>query len=113
MDAVIRVFSLFGLAFLLFLAGLEIDFDRLRGRPLRLARRWVSWSPSALALLVGGLLAAAGQVEDGLIVAIILSATSLGVVVPAAEGRRRGRQRRSASSRSRRPRSPTSRPSSC
>ena len=31
MDAVIRVFSLFGLAFLLFLAGLEIDFDRLRG----------------------------------------------------------------------------------
>ena len=62
MDDVIRVFSLFGLAFLLFLAGLEIDFDRLRGRPLRLA--------------------AAGQVESGLIVAIILSATSLGVVVP-------------------------------
>ena len=32
-DTVIRVFALFGLAYLLFLAGLEIDFERLRGRP--------------------------------------------------------------------------------
>ena len=81
MDDVIRVFSLFGLAFLLFLAGLEIDFDRLRGRPLRLAAAGFVVS-FALALAVGGALAAAGQVESGLIVAIILSATSLGVVVP-------------------------------
>ena len=81
MDDVIRVFSLFGLAFLLFLAGLEIDFDRLRGRPLRLAVAGFVVS-FALALAVGGALAAAGQVESGLIVAIILSATSLGVVVP-------------------------------
>ena len=81
MDDVIRVFSLFGLAFLLFLAGLEIDFDRLRGRPLRLASAGFVVS-FALALAVGGALAAAGQVEDGMIVAIILSATSLGVVVP-------------------------------
>jgi Kef-type K+ transport system membrane component KefB len=81
MDDVIRVFSLFGLAFLLFLAGLEIDFDRLRGRPLRLATAGFVVS-FALALVVGGGLAAAGQVESGLIVAIILSATSLGVVVP-------------------------------
>ena len=87
MDDVIRVFSLFGLAFLLFLAGLEIDFDRLRGRPLRLASTGFVVS-LAIALLVGAALAAAGQVEDGLIVAIILSATSLGVVVPRAEGRR-------------------------
>ncbi len=80
-DAVIRVFSLFGLAFLLFLAGLEIDFDRLRGRSLRLAALGFAAS-FAIALAVGGALAAAGQVENGLIVAIILSATSLGVVVP-------------------------------
>ena len=80
-DAVIRVFALFGLAFLLFLAGLEIDFDRLRGRPLRLAG--VGFVVSfAIALAVGGALGAAGLVENGLIVAIILSATSLGVVVP-------------------------------
>lgn len=80
-DAVIRVFSLFGLAFLLFLAGLEIDFARLRGRPLRLAGAGFVVS-FAIALAVGAGLSAAGQVEDGLIVAIILSATSLGVVVP-------------------------------
>jgi Kef-type K+ transport system membrane component KefB len=81
LDAVIRVFSLLGLAFLLFLAGLEIDFDRLRGRPLRLAALGFVVS-FAIALAVGAALGAAGRVEDGLIVAIILSATSLGVVVP-------------------------------
>lgn len=81
MDAVIRVFSLVGLAFLLFLAGLEIDFDRLRGRPLRLAGLGFVVS-FAIALAVGAALAATDRVEDGLIVAIILSATSLGVVVP-------------------------------
>jgi Kef-type K+ transport system membrane component KefB len=81
MDDVIEVFSLFGLAFLLLLAGLEIDFDRLRGRPLRLAFAGFLVS-FAIALVVGGALAAAGQVESGLIVAIILSATSLGLVVP-------------------------------
>jgi predicted Kef-type K+ transport protein len=36
LDEPIRVLSLVGLAFLLFLAGLEIDFDRLRGRSLGL-----------------------------------------------------------------------------
>src|ERR671933_211212 len=34
-DEPVNVLSLFGLAFLLLLAGLEIDFDRLRGRLLR------------------------------------------------------------------------------
>mgnify|MGYP001304167012 CR=1 FL=1 len=80
-DAVIHVFSLFGLAFLLFLAGLEIDFAQLRGRPLRLAGAGFALS-FAIALAVGAALSAADQVENGLIVAIILSATSLGVVVP-------------------------------
>jgi len=36
-DVVLRVLSLIGLAFLLFLAGLEIDLGRLRGPLLRLA----------------------------------------------------------------------------
>jgi Kef-type K+ transport system membrane component KefB len=80
-DLAIRVFALFGLAFLLFLAGLEIEFDRLRGRPLRMAGLGFAIS-FALAIAVGAGLEAAGQVENGLIVAIILSATSLGVVVP-------------------------------
>ena len=33
----VRVLAVVGLAFLLFLAGLEIDLRALRGRPLRLA----------------------------------------------------------------------------
>jgi Kef-type K+ transport system membrane component KefB len=80
-DTVIRVFALFGLAYLLFLAGLEIDFERLRGRSLRVAS--IGFVVSFLiALAVGYGLETGGQVENGLIVAIILSATSLGVVVP-------------------------------
>jgi Kef-type K+ transport system membrane component KefB len=80
-DTVIRVFALFGLAYLLFLAGLEIDFERLRGPSLRIAGLGFVVS-FLIALVVGYGLEAGGQVENGLIVAIILSATSLGVVVP-------------------------------
>jgi Kef-type K+ transport system membrane component KefB len=36
-DDPIRVLATFGLAYLLFLASLEIEFHRLRGRPLILA----------------------------------------------------------------------------
>jgi len=35
--AIMEFFSDFGLAFLFFMAGFEIDFSRLRGRPLTLA----------------------------------------------------------------------------
>ena len=54
-DLPVQILALFGLAFLLFLAGLEIDLMRLRGRSLALARgrlrlsRWRSASPSAVA----------------------------------------------------------------
>ena len=51
-DPAIRVFALFGLALLLFLAGLEIEFDRLRGRALRLAGAGFLVS-FAIAVLVG------------------------------------------------------------
>src|ERR1700730_12878968 len=36
-DAVINVFAKLGVALLLFLAGLELDFRKLRGQPLQLA----------------------------------------------------------------------------
>jgi Kef-type K+ transport system membrane component KefB len=80
-DQTIEVLALVGLAFLLFLAGLEIDFGELRGRLLRLAA--VGWALSfGIAVLVSLLLSASGLVETPLLVAIILSATSLGVIVP-------------------------------
>ena len=43
-DLPVQILALFGLAFLLFLAGLEIDVHRLRGRLLRFAVP--SWAPS-------------------------------------------------------------------
>jgi Kef-type K+ transport system membrane component KefB len=80
-DEPVRVLSLIGLAFLLFLAGLEIEFERLRGR--KLASTGLGFAVSfGLALIATFALEAAGQVETPLLVAIILVATSLGVVVP-------------------------------
>jgi Kef-type K+ transport system membrane component KefB len=80
-DQAISVLALIGLAFLLFLAGLEIDVHRLRGRLARTAG--VGFAASlALAVLAGVGLAAAGLIENGLLVAVILAATSLGLVVP-------------------------------
>jgi len=80
-DQTIEVLALVGLAFLLFLAGLEIDFGELRGRLLRLAA--IGWAISfGIAVLVGLLLDTVGLVDTPLLVAIILSATSLGVIIP-------------------------------
>ena len=80
-DETISVLALMGLAILLFLAGLEIDFSRLRGRLLKLAL--VGWGVAiAIAVVVSMLLKAAGLVETPLLVAIILCATSLGVIIP-------------------------------
>jgi Kef-type K+ transport system membrane component KefB len=80
-DEPVRVFATVGLAYLLFLAGLEVDFDRLRGRILRVAL--IGFAVSlAIAIVVGLLLKAGGFVSQPLFVAIVLSATSLGVLVP-------------------------------
>src|SRR5918911_1618077 len=80
-DPPLRVMALLGLAFLLLLAGLEIDLDRLRGPRLRSAI--VGFVVSlAIALGIGLGLYAAGLVQAPLLVAIILSATSLGIVIP-------------------------------
>lgn len=80
-DEAIEVLSVIGLAFLLFLAGLEIDPERLRGRPLRLSGLGFVVS-LALAVVCGYVLEATGAVETPLLVAIILVATSLGVIIP-------------------------------
>jgi len=80
-DATIEVLATIGLVFLLFLAGLEIEFDHLRGPVLRLAG--LGWLLSvALAVIAGLALKAAGFAQTPLLVAVILSATSLGVIIP-------------------------------
>ncbi len=80
-DLPVQVLALLGLAFLLFVAGLEVEFERLRGRLLGIAGAGFALT-FALAVVVAILLWAAGLVDTPLFVAVVLSATSLGVVVP-------------------------------
>jgi Kef-type K+ transport system membrane component KefB len=80
-DPPVAVLSAVGLAILLFLAGLEIEFTKLRGQVLRLTA--IGFVVSFLiALVVGLIFSAAGTVKSPLFLAIVLCATSLGVLVP-------------------------------
>ena len=79
-DEVVRIVALVGLAFLLFLAGLELDLRRLRGTVLRLGLSGFVVS-LGLAGLVGLALDLSGLVDDALLAAVILTATSLGLVI--------------------------------
>ncbi len=79
-DETLRVLSVIGLGFLLFFAGTEVEFDKLRGRVLRLS--FVAFVVSfAIAVVTGLIFDAAGVLDEPFLLAIILSATGLGVVV--------------------------------
>jgi Kef-type K+ transport system membrane component KefB len=80
-DAAVETLALIGLAFVLFLAGLEIELDTLRGPVLRLSAAGFALS-FAIAVAVALALGAGGLVETPLLVAVILCSTSLGVLVP-------------------------------
>jgi Kef-type K+ transport system membrane component KefB len=80
-DEPVQVMGLIGLAFLLLLAGLEIDFHRLRGRLLRLTGFGYAVS-FGVAIVIGFGMRAGDLVRSPLLVAIILSATSLGIILP-------------------------------
>jgi len=80
-DRAVSVIALMGLTFVLFLAGLEIDLRKLRGAVLRLTCLGFALS-FGIAVVVSLGLQAAGLVDTPLLVAIILCATSLGVLVP-------------------------------
>jgi Kef-type K+ transport system membrane component KefB len=78
---VVSVISSIGVAFLLFLAGLELDIDALKGPPL--ARGSLSFLLSfVLALAMMAPLGASGFILSPLLVAVALSATSVGILVP-------------------------------
>ncbi len=80
-DLPLSILSVLGLAFLLFLAGLEVELERVRGRLLVFVGSGFLLS-FGLALLVGYGLYLAGQVVSPLLIAIILVATGLGIVIP-------------------------------
>jgi len=80
-DAPVSILALVGLAFLLFLSGLEIDVDRLRGPIVTLTALGFAVS-FVIAIPIGIALREGGLVKSPLFVAIVLTATSLGVVFP-------------------------------
>jgi Kef-type K+ transport system membrane component KefB len=78
---VLQVLANIGLVSLFFLAGFEIDFPAIRGRPLTVAA--VGWFLSlAVCLAVGFGLQSSGLVDSGLIVGAALSTTALGTLMP-------------------------------
>jgi Kef-type K+ transport system membrane component KefB len=73
--------SQFGLAFLFFLAGFELEPERVRGMPARLAV--TTWFVSlALAFGIAAALEAAGVIVSWLFVGCALSTTALGTLTP-------------------------------
>jgi Kef-type K+ transport system membrane component KefB len=80
-DAPVQVLSDLGLGMLLFLAGMEIDVERLRGALSRLAG--IAFAVSAvLGLLCAFAFRLAGQGTQPLLLAIILMSTSAGLLLP-------------------------------
>ncbi len=80
-DAPVEVLSTLGLGMLLFLAGLEIDVERLRGPLSRLAGLAFGFS-AALGIGCGFLFWAVGQASFPVLVGIILMSTSAGLLLP-------------------------------
>jgi Kef-type K+ transport system membrane component KefB len=80
-DSFIQFFSNLGLGMLFFFAGYEIDFERIRGRPLKLGA-WGWLLSIALAYGIGGALAAAGIVLSFLYTGSAMATTAIGTLIP-------------------------------
>ena len=74
-------FGNLGLGMLFFFAGYEIDFERIRGRPLKLGA--IGWILSLLlAYGLGGILAAAGIIVSYLYTGSAMATTAIGTLIP-------------------------------
>jgi Kef-type K+ transport system membrane component KefB len=80
-DRFIEFFSNLGLGMLFFFAGYEIDFEQIKGRPLRLGA-WGWLLSVALAYGIGGALAAAGIVLSFLYTGSAMATTAIGTLIP-------------------------------
>lgn len=81
-DGMIVTLSELGLTFLLFIVGLEIDFDKIRGKPLSLAiNGWlISLTIASICMLFFNTI---GLIQTPpLLAAVALSTTAFGVLVP-------------------------------
>lgn len=78
---IVAGFGNLGLSFLMFLAGFEIDLDRIKGRPLN--RAALGWGVSlVLALSVAGVLVISGFALSDLLIGLSLTTTALGTLLP-------------------------------
>ncbi|MEU9978870.1 cation:proton antiporter [Streptomyces sp. NPDC051014] len=84
-DEPVNVIALLGLAFLLFLAGMETDVHRLRGRTLHLALSAYAFS-LVIGLAAGLGFGAAEWVKSPVLVAVMLASTSSGLVASVLKG---------------------------
>lgn len=80
-DNFIQFFANLGLGMLFFFAGYEIDFERIRGTPLKLGA-WGWLLSVALAYGIGGALAAAGIVLSFLYTGSAMATTAIGTLIP-------------------------------
>ncbi|HEY5942836.1 MAG TPA: cation:proton antiporter [Solirubrobacterales bacterium] len=80
-DDFVEFFSNLGLGMLFFFAGYEIDFQRIKGAPLRLGA--LGWLLTViLAYGLGGILAAAGVVVSFLYTGSAMATTAIGTLIP-------------------------------
>ena len=80
-DDFTEFFANLGLGMLFFFAGYEIDFERIRGRPLKLGG--TGWLFSiVLAYAIGGALAATGVIDSALYVGSAMATTAIGTLIP-------------------------------
>jgi Kef-type K+ transport system membrane component KefB len=80
-DEFIEFFSNLGLGMLFFFAGYEIDFQRIKGKPMKLGG-WGWLLSIALAYGIGGILAAAGIVLSFLYTGSAMATTAIGTLIP-------------------------------
>jgi Kef-type K+ transport system membrane component KefB len=80
-DSFIHFFSNLGLGMLFYFAGYEIDFERIRGQPMRLGA--LGWLLSiVIAHVLGAALAAAGIVLSALYTSSAMATTAIGTLIP-------------------------------
>jgi Kef-type K+ transport system membrane component KefB len=80
-DGFIDFFSNLGLGMLFFFAGYEIDFERIKGRPVELGA--LGWALSVgLAFGIGGILAGLGVVVSFLYTGAAMATTAIGTLIP-------------------------------
>ena len=80
-DGFIEFFSNLGLGMLFFFAGYEIDFQRIRGAPLRLGA-WGWLLSIGIAYAIGGVLMAVGIIDSSLYVGSAMATTAIGTLIP-------------------------------